>query len=311
MNISAIDLNLLKIFAALLEAPSVSAAAKQAGVSQPAMSHGLKRLRAAFDDPLFVRTTTGISPTPHATRLAPRIREAMDAAARVFGVRDEFDPEQANMRFTIASTDFLDHILLPRLLPILQARAPGITVVTRPLNGTLPKLELEEGSLDLATAGFFGDLPEGFYRQSILKEDYACLVRVGHPRIQEKLGLREYLNEGHLLVSPQGDLKGAVDQVLTARGLSRKVVAGVSSFQLPPWIVAESDLIITLPTRLARIYEKVLPLRLFPPPIPIPGFTIVAVWHARNHESRAHQWMRKLIATCCDSAPQGTALQSG
>lgn len=309
MNISAIDLNLLKIFSALIEAPSVSAAAKQAGVSQPAMSHALRRLRAAFDDPLFVRTTTGITRTPHATRLAPRIREAMDAAARVFGVRDEFDPEQAHMRFTIASTDFLDHILLPRLLPILQTRAPGITVVTRPLSGTLPKLELEDGSLDLATAGFFGDLPEGFYRQSILKEDYACLVRAGHPRIQGKLGLREYLSEGHLLVSPQGDLKGVVDHVLAARGLSRKIVAGVSSFQLPPWIVAESDLIITMPTRLARIYEKVLPLRLFPPPIPIPGFTIVAVWHARNHESRAHQWMRKLVASCCDNGTSGPAPQ--
>lgn len=175
----------------------------------------------------------------------------------------------------------------------------------RPTGGDLPKAELYDGSVDLAIAGFFGEPPDGFYRQRLFDESFTCVVRADHPVVKRRLTLAQYTRLSHVLISPAGDLHGVVDELLASRGRRRHVAVGASSFLSPAWIVARSDLILTAPRRLARAYQGGLPLRLIAPPIDIPGFTVVQVWHERQNADPAHRWLRQLVARTC-AAPGRT-----
>lgn len=294
MNTKTKDLNLLSVFAALMAERNVSKAAKRLALSQPAMSHALARLRRDFGDDLFVRTGRGIAPTPKALAMANDVDRAIEAITNVYA-ESGFDPAAATGKFVVATTDYLELVLLPKLLAQLSREARHLTPVVRSTLGALPKTELEAGTIDLAIAGFYGDLPEGFYAQTLFDETYTCIIRKDHPRARGKLSLETFLDLDHVLVSPQGDLDGIVDKELAKKKLKRRIIAGVSNFQTPATIIAGSDCIATLPTRIAEQLAQFYPLRCFAPPLPIPSFRVKQVWHARTHRDPRHAWVRRAI----------------
>jgi DNA-binding transcriptional LysR family regulator len=289
------DPRLLFVFIALFEEQNVSRAAERLGLSQPALSHALKRLRDEFDDDLFVRAGKGVTPTKQALNLLPKFKHAAAALEELYQREKEVDLSRVEARVVIATTDFFESLLLPKFLPLLQEEAPGIQLVTRMTGGQLPKQEMERGEVDLAVAGFFGELPEGFYQQKLLDEEYVCIARRKHPRLKDGLTKEAFLELSHILVSPNGDLDGAVDKALRKLKLTRRIVAGVSNFHLPASLVASTDCIATIPARMAAQILKMYDLVSYEPPVSVASFTIVQTWHARNHRDPVQAWVRKTI----------------
>lgn len=294
MNIRTKDLNLLAIFHEVMSELNITKAAKKLHMSQPALSNALARLRSEFKDELFVRSGRGMVPTPRAVELFEPISTILKQTNSIYH-EQAFNPKTYEGHFTIATNDYFEHLLLPPLLSFLNRNAPQIKTIYRPTLGQLPKKELELGQFDLGIAGYFGELPEGFHQETIIIDSYSCLTRKNHPRVQGKLTLKTYLELDHLLVSPQGDLKGAVDSVLKKKGYERKIIAGVTSFGVPASIIAQSDYIVTLPTKIAGSYSKIYNLNLFTPPIEVSSIRVKLVWHQRTHYSPQHQWFREVI----------------
>lgn len=259
------------------------------------MSAKLAKLRDAFSDPLFVRQRRGLSPTPRAQELAPQILSALGSCREAFAHPTAFAPASAEGTVIIGGTDYLDILILPQLIHMLEREAPGIRLVTKNVRPDLPKSDFEEGTIDIAIAGFFSAVPDGYYRQTLFNESYLCAVRAGHPRIKRKLTPELYLSHRHLLISPGGDLTGVVDKVLAERNLKRTVVAGIGNFHAPGPVVAQSDLVITGPRRLIESYSGYLPLRTFEPPFPVPGFSVTMIWHERTNKDPLRKWIRSRI----------------
>lgn len=297
---SAVDLNLLRIFQALAEERSVTRAAGRVGLSQPAFSHALARLRRMLGDPLFVRVPRGMAPTARALELEVEVRELLARAEQITRPA-AFDPAACERTFRLATTDYFEHIALPEVAVELARAAPRATVAARPTTSRLPTRELERGTLDLAVAGFYGEPPASFYRQTLFDESFVCIVRKAHPVVRDRLTLAQYTRLSHLLISPGADLHGVVDQVLAARGKRRHVAIGTSSFLSAGRIVARSDLVLTAPRRIGLIYQESAPVRLVPPPIELPGIQVAQIWHARQHRDPAHVWLRRLIASACSA----------
>jgi DNA-binding transcriptional LysR family regulator len=286
------DLNLLMVFAALAAERNVTKAARRLSLSQPAMSHALARLRKSFGDDLFVRSGKGMTLTPRAQEMAAEVEAIVERVESLYAAGEAFDVRSAAGKIVMAATDYLEHMLLPAILPAMKRDAPGLTLVSRPTLGHLPKEALESGEIDFAIAGFFGDLPEGFFRRVVLSETYLCVVRKGHPLVKDALTLKAFLELDHVLVSPQGDLDGVADRVLAKQGKKRRVVVGVSNFHTPAALVAGSDAIATLPARIAEMHARTHGLRTFEPPVPLPGFKLTMVWHARTDRDGARRWVR-------------------
>ncbi len=293
------DLNLLKIFDALLAERSVTKAAKRLRMTQPALSHALQRLREALGDEVFVRVPRGVEPTPRALALAPVVAEALARLQAVFAAPEAFDPATARGTLVFATTEYFEQLFLPAVVAAIAAAAPHVTIRTVSTAGILPKDALERGDYDVAAAGFFGDLPEGFYRKRLFDDGFACAVRKGHPALRQGLSLAVYLALGHVLISPHGDLFGTVDRALAARGETRRLVAGVASFLTPGWIVARTDLIVTAPRRLCQSFATYLPVELHEPPLALGGIAVMMVWHQRTHADPLRQWVRGLIEQAC------------
>jgi len=295
MNISNKDLNLLRVFKTLMQERNVSKAAEHLYLSQPALSNALARLRLDLNDDLFVRAGRGMVPTPKALELNSKIEKLLQQAEELYGMQS-FKPQNLNHRFTIAATDYLEHILLPMLLPFLEENAPETQLVFRPTLGVLPKIDLEKGTCDLAIAGFLGEPPESYFKQWVHTDTYSCLIRKNHPKLKKNnLTLKSFLELEHILVSPQGDLLGAMDMALAEKKMRRKVRAGISSFSMAPAIIAKSDSIVTLPTLLAEHYSKIFRLQLMSPPVKLEPINIFQIWHQRTQSSQAHRWLRDTI----------------
>lgn len=297
MNIKNIDLNLLKIFAALYGRPNVSEAAKVLGLSQPAVSHALNRLREAFDDPLFVRSSRGMIPTARSLELGPRILKIFHELENTIEKR-KFDPKVNDGIFKIKGTDYFEQTILPKLITTLRKEAPHTHLISQSNQGVLPKLELEQGLCDVAVAGFFGKLPTGFYQQKIFSDHLVGIARKKHPFLKNK-NLKEYIKYPHMIISPEGKLEGAIDKLLALKKVNRDIVASVSGFMPSGWIVQDSDLLLALPGRMASQLTQILNLEAFKLPIELPQIQIVQVWHEAVHHDSRHQWMRKKIFECC------------
>lgn len=306
MNLGSKDLNLLFVFQVLMEERNVSRAAKRLKLSQPAVSNALSRLRRDFSDPLLVRSSKGMAPTPTALRIWPKVQEFCEQATSIFA-RETFDVSAQESVFRVATTDYFELVFLANILGFLREQAPRMTLVMRPTTGTLPISEMEAGLIDFAAGGFFGDMPEGFHSVELFKETYSCVVRKGHPLVKKGLDLATFARMEHILVTLHGDLHGVVDRVLERHKLKRKVVAGVMSFHSPLPIVEASDVVATIPTRIARLGSERYNVVSLPPPLEIPGFSVKLVWHARTHSSRPHAWMRETLRRLIRDATEDEA----
>jgi DNA-binding transcriptional LysR family regulator len=265
MNISSINLNLLVAFAALFEERGVTGAPRRAGVTQPAMSNTLAQLRALFDDELFLRHRTGLTPTVRAQQLAVPIRQGLRLLEGALS-EPRFEPGSSERRFVIMASDYVELVLLPPLLRRLARQAPGVRLELRPWGLHEAPPELARGDADLML-GFYGKLPPQHHEQRLLEDEYVCVVRRGHPRVKGKLTRKQ-----------------------------RRVGARVSHFLSVPPLVARTDLVAALDRRVAEVFAKPMGLRLLPPPLKLPRGSIGQVWHQQHERDPAQRWLRQLIS---------------
>ena len=294
--LAGVDLNLLVALDALLEAENVTRAARRIGLSQSALSSALGRLRQLFGDPLLVRARGGMSPTPLARRLRAPVRRALDEVAGMLRPAGPFDTSRPH-RFRIAVTDYVGLVLLPALAARVLGTGPAIDLEVRTLDDwLLPADDLDRGAIDLAVS-FFRDLPPRLRAERLFDEVFVCAVRRGHPTVGRRLGIRQYTQLPHLLVSPRAGVTGAVDAALAARGLTRRVAVTVPHFAVAPAVLARTDCVATLAGRIARLAARRAALRVLTPPLDLPGFAVQMVWHPQTDADPAASWLRDQIRT--------------
>ncbi len=300
MNIRDIDLNLLVIFRSLMATLSVSQTAKQLHLSQPAVSHALSRLRHDLRDDLLVRSSRVMVATPFAKQIEGQINDVLAQLETVLA-RKAFDPSQAQGQIRIQTTEYFEQLVLPHLLLTLGKQAPGLQIVSTSTHGTLPKEDLAQGQCGIAIAGFFGELPEGFFQQEIFLDRMVCLrSKVKGGVNGQRIPLQDYLNLKHIYISPEGRPSGGiVDTLLAKQKKNRQVVASVSGFAAPAWICVNTDYSCTLPQRLASLYCEILSLNWFELPFETPKIRVVQVWHGRTQKDPLLRYIRQTIHDAC------------
>jgi DNA-binding transcriptional LysR family regulator len=263
------------------------------------MSHALSRLRELLGDPLLVRTPSGMQPTARAEAMAVPLERALDDIGRVLASPAPFDPAQSTRKLRVATNDYMELVLFPRLLARLWAEAPGIDVRVRNI-GSRVNDELAGARVDLAMGVMaqFGspEPPLGIRMQRLVSDRFVCVVREGHPLVKKRLSLDEFVSLPHALVAPRGESGSIVDTALESLGRKRSVAVEVPHFLVAPHIVRETDVVLTLAARVANSLGPLLGLRQLAPPIELQGFSMAMVWHERQHADPAHAWVRALIA---------------
>lgn len=289
------DLELLRVFDHLHRVRHLTRAARQLGLSQPAVSRALGRLRVAFGDPLFVKAGTGMVPTPRAEQVASDVRDVLRRAAALVQPL-EFAPATLERTFVIGTVDYLELDVLPRILRALATEAPQVSLVSRPLGLDVGDALLH-GRLDLAV-GLRSQLPAEAMAQQLFEDGFVCAVREGHPSVKRTLSLARFVELGHILIAPRGEPGSAVDSALEARGLGRRIAVRTHTFLAAPTIAAQTDYILTGPRRVVLPMAAKYGLRTFEPPLVLKPFAIHQAWHPRVHDDPAHAWFRALVFRC-------------
>lgn len=288
------DLNLLPIAFALYDELNVSRAARALGMSQPAVSMALRRLREAFDDPLFVRVPTGVAPTPRAHALVRAARPLVDRLQESLKVEEAFDPAQTTSTFTIALTDTGELAFLLRLLKAFRAQAPRCIIRSVAVPPAQLAHELEHGEVDLAV-GYYPALASKNFRQRRLEsQGFACLMRAGHPRRVKRLTLNDFLALEHAVVRAEGRSQEVLERFLERRRIRRKVVLVTPHFLSIPFIIARSDLVATIPEKMAAYFATVSPdLAVATLPFDTVTFDLKLHWHRRFDNEPRSRWLRE------------------
>lgn len=298
-RLAGIDLNLLTALDALLEARNVTRAARRLGLSQPAASHALRRLRELLGDELLVRTPSGMAPTPRAVELAPAVRAALEAAELVLRAAPAFDPATAERTFTIVMADQASFLLLPALAARITREAPGVHIACRP-----GPLDVMSEDIDLLV-GVVRDRPTNARDEPLFDESFACVVRKGSAAARGRFDLDRYVALPHLFVAPRGLPGSPLDEALARHGRRRTIAMTVPHFLVAPHVIAQSDLVWTAPARLARAVAGSLPLVLREPPLAVDGFTVSMRWHQRLDRDVGLAWLRSVLRAVAPRASRG------
>ena len=294
MELHELDLNLLVVFNQMLVERRVSKVAETLGVSQPAVSNSLAKLRKLFGDELFLRTPKGMEPTPYADQLAESVSYALAMIHSGVNQRSSFEPSSARRAITIGMTDIGEIYFLPALIERLHREAPGITLSTVRNAAINLRDELESGKVDLAI-GLLPQLKAGFFQRRLFTQRYVCLMRRGHRLDKRKLSLAEFSAAEHLVVISAGTGHGKVDELLQRSGVERNVRLTVPHYVSVGHILRGSDLIATVPERLAERLVEPFGLVSVPHPAKLPDVAINAFWHAKYHRSPANRWLRGVV----------------
>lgn len=288
----SLDPRLLNVFDAIYKTASVSRAADELGLGQPAVSIALGKLRAHFDDPLFVRTSNGMAPTPLGQELIQPVRAAIDALALASGYRTVFDPASVERSFCVAMTDISQLVLLPGLLERLREVAPRVHIDVVNLSPETGRL-LEAGEVDVAL-GFMPQLEAGFYQQALFRQHYVCMASAEHPRICGTLTLAQFEAEEHAVVTTSGTGHLIIDRELARQGINRRVALRIPNFLGAAFVVEHTDLLITIPTRLGEMLAGRGHFKTYPVPFPLPDYSVKQHWHERQHNDPGNRWLRGL-----------------
>src|SRR5580658_9972979 len=298
VHLGAIDLNLLVALDALLAERSVTRAAFRIGITQSAASHALARLRKLTGDELLVRGRSGMVPTVRAEAMGAPLRRALEDITGTLSSPLTFDPKTARLRVFIGTSDYSELVLLPGIMARLAREAPGVELRVLTL-GDDPASELSSGKLDIVLMPPpLGEGAPGIRGQRILRDRFVCVARNGHPLAKRKaLTVSRFAGAIHALISPWGMEGGFVDDALARLGLKRRVAVAVPHFLAAPHIIASSDLLLTVPERVAQVVAGPLNLAVLAPPqeLELTGFTMSILWHERTHEDPARRWLRDLI----------------
>ncbi len=302
MNFATFDLNLLRVLDALLREGSTVRAGARIGLSQPAVSSALNRLRHALGDELFLRRGQGLQPTDFAKSLEIPVRETLDRLEEMLSGMAEFDPAQADVRFKLSGSDFFAELLMPQLAATLSQRAPAMRVqlvdlVPDSYVDTLERYEVDMALIPATT------LPHWVDHQPVFRSGFSVIARAGHPRFGHAglvpgdiVPLDLFCDLGHVLFSPEGKLKALGDAALARVGRERRVVMTLPVFSGVYRAVSESDLIALIPHQLALRIAPIMGLEIYRPPMPIDPALIIMIWHRRSSANPAHRWLRELIA---------------
>ncbi|MDG3438895.1 LysR substrate-binding domain-containing protein [Nitrospirillum amazonense] len=288
------DLNLLPVFVTLMEERNVTRAAARLGITQPALSNALARLRLVLRDPLFVRERYGIQPTPVALDLAPVIAEALARIDDAILGQQEFDPAQADRLLTIAPNSYVEFALMPAVVARLRDVAPGIKLRLVPYGNDLADTGVISGTTAMAL-GRLVDPPDNLIVQHLMDEGLACVVRASHPDVGDTLTRDQYERMKHVNVLPPGRMRAGLFQALQQRGVKREVAVSVTHFLAVPEMIAVTDYCATLPSLICRRLAHDPRLRILPAPVDLGTFPVDMAWHVRYRHDPAHRWLRSLM----------------
>jgi DNA-binding transcriptional LysR family regulator len=297
VNYEQLDLNLLKVFDAVMTELNVTRAAHRLHMTQPAVSNALKRLRRLLNDELFAKVPSGVLPTPKALELWQPLREALTQIRQTIEPGD-FDPSIATLTFTIAMNDFAANVLLPKLIPVFEESASAVNIRTIPTTHVDAVTQLEKAEVDIAV-GVFPDSSPRLRSQLLFTSPFTCVMRRHHPLAQQLLTLERYVQAKHLLVTLTGEPTGFIDSILLEQGLKRRIMLTVNQFAVAPQLVADSDLLAVLPTRIVEMSGVFDQLHLTPLPLEILPSNLKMMWHERNHFDSSQTWLRSQLVNLC------------
>lgn len=289
-----LDGRLLLLFTLLYSTRSVTRAAQELGQTQPNISVWLSKLRRQLGDPLFVRTAAGMVPTPRAEALVEPVREALQSLRRVSAAAPGFAPAQAQRSFRICMTDASHITLLPRLLKRVRQSAPQVRLEAIPIDDGTAR-ELEGGRADIAL-GIVPGLESGFYQQTFYAQDFVCLVSPDHPVAAKGLTAARYRSAAHVEVL-SGKSHALLEEALRAQHVQRRVLLQLPGFLGLATVVADTDLVATVPRQIGETLARNSALVVLPCPVHVPSFTVKQYWHARMHDDPAHRWLRSVCAS--------------
>jgi DNA-binding transcriptional LysR family regulator len=311
-NFRTLDLNLLRVFDEVMAERSLTRAARNLSLTQPAVSNALRRLRNTLGDELVQRSGQGMAPTPRALAIWPAVREALQQLQSSL-IPNEFVPAQASSTFVLAMADATAAELIPGLVDTLEHEAPGVSLRVVPLTTRDPRRLLDEESCDLAVGYFpalLADLTASaqsgealpFFYQRLYLGEYVCVMRKGHPLANGPLTLQRFCDARHMLVSFSGRAFGFIDEALAALGHTRNVVLTVNQFFTAGRVVANSNLLTVLPRHFVRVTGIAEQLELRPLPFAVSPVNVDAVWHRRSQQNSAHLWLRETLVRTADKA---------
>lgn len=301
MHINDIDLNLLRLFDAVYRARSVSRAAELLGLTQPATSQGLTRLRLLMNDALFVRAPGGVAPTPRAERLAVAVQSALAGLEQALNEAGQFMPAQSAKVFRIHMSDIGEARFLPDLMGALRRLAPGVRLETQPLASSDIAQALDSGRIDFA----FGFLPtvKDMQRVQLLKDRYIVLLRDGHPFIRRRRSGQALLGDLRELEFVAVRSHSDTLRILQLLQLEDRLRLGTAHFMVLPAIVKATDLAVVMPRNIARLFAAAGGYAIIEPPFPLRDFTVSLHWSRRFETDPGNQWLRQLIVSLFSEKP--------
>jgi len=294
------DLNLMPVFLALMEERSVTRAAVRLGITQPALSNSLNRLRDTLQDPLFIRGRYGIKPTQLAEDIAPSIEAALAQLNNLIVNQQHFEPKDTDRLFTLAPNSYAELTLMPAVVAKLRDLAPALKLRFTAFGNDLSETGVISGTTALAL-GRIVDPPDNLIVQHLMDESIACVVRKDHPDVGTSLSRKQYESLKHVNVLPSGRLRVGLFQALERQNLRREVALSVTHFLTVPEMIAVTDYCATLPSLICRKLEKDPRFKVVPAPVDLGTFPLEMAWHVRYRNDPAHRWLRSLITDVASS----------
>lgn len=289
------DLNLLPVFIAVMEERNVTRAAERLGMTQPALSNALSRLRETLKDPLFIRERYGVQPTPIALELAPSIAEALAKLDDAVLGQQAFDPSKADRMFTIAPNSYVELAIVPALVARLRKIAPGIKLRLTPYTNDIVETGVSSGTTAMAL-GRFVEPPDNLVIQHLMDESLECVVRADHPEVGKSITRAQFQRLKHVNVLPPGRLRTGLFQQLAKQNLQRDVALSVTNFFAVAEMVAVTDYCSTLPRLICQRLRHDKRLKVLPSPVDLGTFPVEMAWHVRYRHDPAHSWLRTVVA---------------
>lgn len=296
----ASDLGMLVSLDALLQEGSVTGAARRLGLSTPAMSHALARIRTRLGDPILVRSGRGMLLTPRAVALKPAVHRVVDEARRALEPDRPFVARELSRTFVVHASDYVLTVLGTTLDRLVRAQAPMAGLRFVPNTPDDPVMLRDHGS-DLAV-GIYGELPQEMRSRALLTDRFVCVVRRGHPATRQRFTLDQFVRFPHIQVAPRGKPGGYLDDVLRARGAQRTVARAVPYFLTALHLVADTDYLLTISERIARRFARALALTILEPPVALKPYALSLVWHPRMDGDPGHRFLREVLVQAAAQA---------